>query len=73
MARDLCALNGKNGLHFWIDMGYGEMQSSLMAKNFHSAIFDDHDDDAGTYTVMMPLPSCRQSTYGKMPTLKYSN
>jgi hypothetical protein len=26
-------LKGKNGLHFWIDMGCGEMQSSPMAKS----------------------------------------
>ena len=36
-------------------------------KIYHSAIFDDHDDDAGTYTARMPLLCVGKVRTGKCP------
>ncbi len=52
--------------------GKGAVQSWLMAKIYHRAIFDDthqDQDDMGTYTARMPLFRMGKFCLGKCPPL----
>ncbi len=67
MAQDLCALNGKKWIAFLDRYGLRGDAEFNDSKIYHSAIFDDHDDDAGTYMARMPLLSVGKVRTRKCP------